>query len=231
VDWDNHGQGSAAIQLDAGKGIVTACTFGREGTDVRVGPQVRSAILSSNQAPGGFRIENHAGRRLQTAANEQNAMEEHPEALLNYRVQVGAEGDGYFLVGWHGQERWGEGPKSKTMRWSMGSSRLVLPVVKDRAYELEIELGVPQAAVSPEAGLYRDGKRIAELTEGERTIKAQIPASSASSVVLELRCKTWVPKEAQKGSDDTRTLGVSLRSVQMKAQGETGKAFEANGGE
>ena len=44
-----------AIQLDAGKAIIQGCTFSLEGTHVRVGERIRSAILTANQAQGGFR--------------------------------------------------------------------------------------------------------------------------------------------------------------------------------
>ncbi len=71
VDWDNHAKGSPAIQLDAGKAIVQGCTFVRDKTHVAAGDKVRSAILTSNQALGGFRTENHAGERVQQLANEQ----------------------------------------------------------------------------------------------------------------------------------------------------------------
>jgi hypothetical protein len=70
VDWDNHGRGSPAIQLDAGKAIVQGCTFERKGINVQAGREVKSAILTANQANGGFRIENNAGNRVQTLANE-----------------------------------------------------------------------------------------------------------------------------------------------------------------
>ena len=70
VDWDNHGQGSPAIQLDAGKAIVQGCTFDKKGTHVQARGEVKSAILTGNQAEGGFRTDNRAGGRVQTSANE-----------------------------------------------------------------------------------------------------------------------------------------------------------------
>jgi hypothetical protein len=78
VDWDNHGRGSPAIQLDAGKAIVQGCTFERKGTNVRAGREVKSAILTANQARGGFRTENNAGDRVQTLANERPDAETKP---------------------------------------------------------------------------------------------------------------------------------------------------------
>ncbi len=82
-EWDNHHKGSAAIQLDAGKAIVQGCTFARKGkTDVQVKEPVQSAILTANQAAGGFRVDNQAGKRVQTLANEEAPAEasRHPAA-------------------------------------------------------------------------------------------------------------------------------------------------------
>ena len=70
VNWDNRGVGSPAIQLDAGKAIVQGCTFAHKGLNVQVGSNVVSAILTANQAAGGFRVNNQAGKNTQSALNE-----------------------------------------------------------------------------------------------------------------------------------------------------------------
>jgi hypothetical protein len=70
VQWDNRRAGSAAIQLDAGKAIVQGCTFAQKGVDVRVGSNVVSAILTANQATGGFQVNNEAGQHAQMGLNE-----------------------------------------------------------------------------------------------------------------------------------------------------------------
>jgi hypothetical protein len=70
-DWNVHGDGVPAIQLDAGKAIVQGCTFLKEGTHVLAGKNVKSAILTGNQATGGFNANNQAGKRLQAVANEE----------------------------------------------------------------------------------------------------------------------------------------------------------------
>jgi hypothetical protein len=69
-EWNNHGKGAPAIQLDAGKAIVEACTFAKKGTHVRVGKDAASCLAVANQAQGGFHVENEAGERLQAVANE-----------------------------------------------------------------------------------------------------------------------------------------------------------------
>jgi hypothetical protein len=73
VDWNNWNRGEAdspAVQLDAGKAIVQGCTFAHKGLNVAAKAPVRSAILLGNQAEGGFRVNNQAGKRVQTVANE-----------------------------------------------------------------------------------------------------------------------------------------------------------------
>ena len=70
VDWDNANSGSPAIQLDAGKAIIQGCTFNRSKLAVTVESNVISAILTGNQAQGGFRVNNHAGSRTQAELNE-----------------------------------------------------------------------------------------------------------------------------------------------------------------
>ena len=92
VHWDNRGVGSPAIQLDAGKAIVQGCTFAQEGLNVQVGSNVVSAILTANQAAGGFRVDNQAGKRTQSALNEEDAIAWTREALAHYQVGIGGRG-------------------------------------------------------------------------------------------------------------------------------------------
>ena len=83
-------------------------------------------------------------------ANESSPVEWTTEAKKHYRVAVGAEGDGRYLRLWHGREG--------TMRWSTSESQLRLPVLAGEPYTLTLNLNVPKAALSEEAGLYLDGK-------------------------------------------------------------------------
>jgi hypothetical protein len=71
VDWNNRGNGAPAIQVDAGKAIVQACTFIQGGMHVQVGKDVQSSLLIGNQAKGGLRAENLAGKRTKMLANEE----------------------------------------------------------------------------------------------------------------------------------------------------------------
>jgi hypothetical protein len=231
VHWDNHGKGAPAIQLDAGKAIVQACTFSLEGTHVQAGERVRSAILTANQAAGGFRVDNRAGIRVQMLANETDPLEATPEARSHYRIQIGALGDGQYLKQWNGREHVGPGFLSRAQRWSTGSSAINLPVMPGKPYEIALELSVPKEAESPDAGLYLDGKRLAAIKPGDSKLVAQLPPSSSDRIALELRCRGWVPKQLHAGSKDDRTLGMQVYSVKMQARGADSRVFDANKGE
>jgi hypothetical protein len=227
VHWDNHSKGAPAIQLDAGRAIVQGCTFASGGTHVAAAREVRSAIVTANQASGGMHVENLAGPRVQLLANEADPMDITPGARLHYRFDVGGDNDDAFLKLWHGRERMGP----RTMRWSQPGSTFSLPVVPGKAYRLSIELGVSPAAVSPEAGLYLDGKRLAPLAAGDKTIAVDLPPATTERVAVELRVRGWVPKATNPASNDDRTLGASAFSVTMKAPGAEDRIFDASRGD
>jgi len=231
VHWDNDATGAPAIQLDAGKSVVQGCTFSLEGTHVLAAKKVRSAILIGNQADSGFHVDNQAGVRTQLVANEEDPIEATPEARSHYRVIVGALGDGRFLQRWSGRERGSLDGQPHPMRWSTGSSLLKLPVLRDRPYKLTIELGVQPQAESPEAGLYLGEQRIAALDRKTTALTVDLPAQANDQVILELRCRGWVPKALNPASNDNRTLGVSVYSILMRASDTQDKLFDANAGE
>lgn len=225
VQWDQRGVGSPAIQLDAGRAIVQGCTFGQEGLDVLAGPKNASAILTANQAVGGFRVDNQAGNKTQAALNEGDAIEWTPAARANYRLEIGAQGDGRYLRNWNGQERAG-----RPVRWSSPHSQLILPINPDQAYTLTMETSVPSAALDSEAGLYLEGKRLCSLTNASPLV-ISLPPSSNSSIKLELRCRGWIPRQTIPNSQDTRTLGVQVYTVTIRSTNTDAHQFNANTGE
>ncbi len=231
VHWDNHHQGSAAIALDGGKSIVQACTFLQDGLHVAVGEKVLSAILTSNQAEGGFQVDNHAGKRTLTLANEIAAIDTVPNGRLSYQIQIGTPGDGRYLRRFHGPEQRGTEPDTRTVRWSQPASQLILPVVAGKPYTITLELGVPKPAFEPSGGLYLDGKQIAPLPSEGSTLTAELPPSSTDRLVLELRSHGWVPKEQTPGSTDDRVIGVELYSVTMRAKDAPAALLNANTGD
>jgi hypothetical protein len=228
VHWDNDSTGAPAIQLDAGKALVQGCTFALEGTHVRAAATARSVILIGNQAESGFRVDNQAGNRTQMVANEQDPIEATPEARSHYRIEVGALGDGRFLQNWSGRERSTLNDEPHTMRWSAASSQIKLPIVSGKPYRVTIELSVPPQAESPEAGLYLGGNRIAGLDRSTSTLTAELPACDSDQLVLELRCRGWIPKELVKESNDERTLGVTLYAITVRAADAGDREFNAN---
>jgi hypothetical protein len=230
VHWDNNGKGSPAIQLDAGRAIVEANTFELEGTHVRVGPTVRSALVSINQAAGGVRVENQAGKRLVAVGNEPDPMADEPGAAAHYRIRVGARGDGRFLRNWHPGEA-GPSPQRPTMRWSTDGAAMILPVLPGRAYTLELDLSVPSAAESPEAGVYLDGKRLSPIRSTDSTVSIALPPAATDRIALEVRCRTWVPKDLSPASNDQRRLGINLYGVTLRADGAPPRRYDANTGQ
>lgn len=225
VHWDNRGAGSAAIQLDAGQAIVQGCTFGQENLHVQVGANVVSALLMANQATGGFRVDNHAGKRAQMSLNQADPIEWTDESRSHYRLEIGKAGDARYVQGWHGQERLG-----RPFRWTLPDSRLVLPVVPGKSFSLTLEINSNQHAVSPDAGLFLDGKQLAPLKAGT-TWTATVPPCSTDRVRLELRCKGWVPQQLIADSKDPRTLGIQVFAITMRAEGAGARVFDANRGQ
>ncbi len=225
VDWDNAASGSPAIQLDAGKAIVQGCTFNRNKLQVAVGSNVVSAILTANQAEGGFRIRNGAGSRTQLALNEEDHIQWTKDARSHYQIEIGRRGDGRYLEGWHEAEHSG-----RSSRWSKASSRFRLPVIVGKRYSLTLEANVLAQALEAEAGLYLNGQQIAPLKTGS-SLTASVPPSRDDSVEIELRCRGWVPRETTPGSSDVRTLGVMAFKLTMQRAGSGSKIFDANNGQ
>jgi hypothetical protein len=60
---------------------------------------------------------------------------------------------------------------------------------------------------------------------------AQLPPSSSDRIVLELRCRGWVPKQLHAGSKDDRILGMQVYSVKMRARDAGSRVFDANKGD
>ena len=224
VHWDVRSAGSPALQLDAGRAIVQGCTFSQSSLHVQVGSEVVSAILTANQALGGFRVENEAGERTQMGLNEADPVVWTDEARSHYRIEVGGAGDDRYLRGFHGRER-----MERPFRWSMGSSQLILPVPPDKACTITLEGDFSANAVAADSGLYLGDKPLALLQAGA-PLSADLPPTGEGLVRLELRCQGWVPQEVQPGSVDPRTLGVQVSTITVKAADAGDAVFSANTG-
>ena len=232
-NWDVALNGSPAVQLDAGKAIVQGNTFAAGELHILAAKDVRSAIITGNQAEGGLVCRNEAGPRVQLALNETSPVTWPGHSRRHYAVQAGQEGDRPYLRDWHTPEPAAEWPDAAGMkRWSGARSLLRLPVECGRKYTITLDLNVPPQAVDAANGLYLNGLRILAIPEksGIMTLSGEIPAGDEDLVVLELRVKGWCPKEVLPGSNDGRTLGVALRSVLMKTRRAPSAVYDANTG-
>jgi hypothetical protein len=232
VHWNNTGSGAPALDLQAGATIIQGCTFGNMGTQVRVGPKVRSALIIGNQASDGIIVTNQAGKRTQMLANEEDPVDWSPEARVNYRLSIGEVGDGRWVEGFNGRETHKVGTSARTYRWSTGSSRVTLPVRTGRSYTLTLAASVPQAALGAEAGVYIGKERVAAFTKaGYVTVSGRIEAAQADTVTLTVRCRGWVPNKLDPRNGDMRTLGVQVHAVTMRARRGAGdRVFDGNTG-
>jgi hypothetical protein len=224
VHWDIGGAGSPALQLDAGRAILQACTFEQDNLHVRIGPDVTSAILTANQAPGGLRVDNHAGQRVQMGLNSEDPVVWTPEARAHYRLEMGVPGDARYLRGWHSPER-----DTRPYRWTTAASRLLLPALPGQPCELTLDAHVPAAAAAPATGLYLAGQRLCGLTNGTTTVT--LPPAQGDPIELELRANPWVPRQVVAGSQDERALGVQVFSITLRAPNAGRETFRANAGQ
>jgi hypothetical protein len=224
VNWDVRGVGSPALQLDAGRSIVQGCSFAQGGVAVQVGEGVTSAILTGNQAEGGFRVENTAGDRAQIGLNEPDPVVWTDEARAHYRIVVGAPGDDRYLRGFGGREA-----MEQPFRWSTPEALLTLPVPPDQACTITLTGEIPVHAIGEASGVYLGDERLTPLA-AEGDIVVELPPTGKDTVRLELRCKGWVPQALIPGSNDPRTLGIHLATIDVRAAGAGERAFDANTG-
>lgn len=230
ANWDVGGEGNPAIDLAAGRSVVSGCTFDQEGSHVRVGQRVRTALLTANLAAGGLTVVNMAGPRLVLSGNEVDPIGLSLSALNNYILSVGDEGDGRYLTHFHGRERVPVNGAMRSQRWSGPSAVITLPVNPRKAYTLTVHAGVTAQARSADSGIYLGTKRVISFASGEGTYRGTIPAQVGQAVRLEVRCRTWIPALVLKASSDSRRLGVSFYSVSMVSADGHGPAWSANTG-
>ncbi|HOA75250.1 MAG TPA: glycosyl hydrolase family 28-related protein [Phycisphaerae bacterium] len=222
---DVAGRNAPALQIDAGKAIIQGNTFGDGDTHVQIGPKVRSAIIMGNQAVGGLRVDNQAGKRTQMVANEESAFNWDAATSAHYRLDIGTPGDRAYIRHCFGAERFPIGDrKDITMRWSTGRTELRLPVLPGKKYTLSLDTHVPAPAIHSGNGLFLGDTRVLALPGEAYTgvLTGTIPATDQNEVVLTFRVKEWQPRKVIKDSQDYRDLGIALFSITMKAEDATG---------
>jgi len=102
-------------------------------------------------------------------------------------------------------------------------------VTPGEPYTLTLDVKVPDQAITPEAGLYLEDKRIAPLTAG-KVLTASLPSCPGEKVRLELRVGGWVPQRVLPGSTDPRTLGIQVSRVILRSASGGTNIFNANNG-
>ncbi|MCP4682537.1 MAG: hypothetical protein GY864_09410 [Desulfobacterales bacterium] len=138
-----------------------------------------------------------------------------------FNINLGAESAPMvWESGFHGQEWWNSIP----LRWTNGAAKLIVPLDRNKLPKaLRIILG----ATGP------NGSRLLVLVNNQSLFDEEIPAGSwhkifsltdislGKQLIIELLSDTFVPKEIMEGSLDSRTLGVSVRSIKLLEKGKT----------
>ena len=224
-NWDNGSKGAPAIRLEAGKSIISSCTFIDEGLCVSVGKMSQSTILTGNQGANGFIWSADSEKTpVKAMANEDPVDLLQGEALNAYRVTFGRQGDSPFAEGLFGREKSDGYP----FRWSQGESALRLPVPRNQPVDVQLRLLVPQSALDDnvqKAGIYFEGERLVSFTEpGLQTFKFTLPPQNAETARVNLIVSQWDPP-----AGDTRKLGIQYLSVQVTVSGVSpSKYFDVN---
>lgn len=232
LSWDAAGNGMPAIDIDGGRAILQGNTFNEEKLHVRVGKNVKSAMLIGNQATGGFSVVNNAGKSTSSVANEQPRVAWTDAAKAYYRLAIGAEGDDRFTRRWQSAEKAAEIGPDGTKRWSGPGSQFELPALAGKTYAVTLDVTVPEYALKPGAGVYYDKTQVMKFDKPGRQIKTFNVTAAQAPIVLKMECKNWVPKECIPNHGDDRTLGVAAHSITMKVKGNTSpRIFNANTGE
>lgn len=232
VNWDNGGTGASAIKITAGKAIISNSTFQQPGTHVEVLPSAKSVIITGNQAEGGLNVDGAQLAQTVMAANELNPLDRMTtEDKQQYIIDLGTSNDAAFIRNWHGPEQFVNNQNETiTSRWTTRESRVNLPVVPGKAYQLTVRLRANRyrdANASPAAALWLEDKQVASLSQKETAlphpdetgaITVQIPAQDKERLTLVFKAPGWVPAEVYQRSNDYRTLGVQVDKIEMKAQ-------------
>ena len=231
-DIRNWNEEAGAIWIEGGKAIIQANTFTKPGLNIRIGAGVTSAIITANQADPGLRVENEAGGRAIISNNQADPFRwPDDDARRCFRVDIGSPGDYRYVSGWNGCEKALEWAGGGTKRWSKGTSRLTIPLIPGTVHHVALDVHVPGQALMEGAGVYLGDTCLVPIAvAGSRQLQGTIPASTADSAVLELRCRGWHPN-ALPGSKsrDRRELGIAVREVRVRAAGvpETQEPFNA----
>ncbi|MCX6910186.1 MAG: beta-galactosidase [Verrucomicrobia bacterium] len=138
------------------------------------------------------------------------------EAPARWVLDVGGNGDDTWLFGdWHGREKLSS---KATMRWSGARPGVYLPVKPGSDYTLRLTAGIPGLGIAADGNEVRvNGRVIGRLAKaGSQTCDLRVAADALGGepvARLEIAVKTWKPSD--RGTKDSRTLGISVSRIEL----------------
>ena len=138
------------------------------------------------------------------------------DAPARWVLDVGSAGDDTWLWGdWNHSEHL---PSHVTMRWSSARSGVYLPVKPGSDYTLRLTLDAPGCSVASDGDEVRvNGRVIGRITKaGAQTCEWRVSADALGGepvARLEIAAKPWKPSDH--GTKDARTLGISVRRIEL----------------
>ncbi len=230
-EWDINSKGHPAIQIDRGKMILQGNTFFLGLLHAVINKDVTSAIITGNQAEGGLHVINHAGKKTQLALNEEPPNLPKKDNMKNFIFRIGGSGDRYFIKNWHGAEKGPEWIKpGTTKRWTKQQSLIRLPILADKEYTLTLDIYIPSQAKHTDNAILLNEQPLISLSDkvGLQRVSIKIPPQKQNFILLGFRSHTWVPKNYDPNSNDTRPLGIAVSELQMKTRFAPKKPFLLN---
>ena len=195
----------------------------------------KGGLLVAATRPGetlGGRLYDHAawrGRLFAEAAPGGELLKPvlEGEAPAHWALKVGSrEDDGWLAGDWSSREAGPEWPEfpAATTRWSGARPGVWLPVTPGAGHTLRLSLSVPGLALGASGiAITVNGLPVGRIAKaGRQECAFAVPAAvlGANPVArLELAVTLWKPSEQKPASGDTRSLGVSVRQVEVLRAG------------
>ena len=230
-NWNEKAADNPLLVARSGRIQVQNSTFGTPQPSIELGPGVKHAMVRGNNGIAGVQVINNAPRTI-ISDNEDDPIPWTDEARGHSRLDIGSLGDDRYLTGWMGRDQPSGRADGRTTRWSSTGSVVEIPIRPNTAYTVTIDATIPQHAVDPRGGLYVGETCVVSLAEaGEVTATGSLAPQDGEKVRLHLKVKTWVPSQVIPNSDDDRSLGISVSSITLRAEGAPDRVFSANKGE
>ena len=149
------------------------------------------------------------------------------EAPAHWALRVGSREDEGWLAGdWSNREAGHEWPElpAATMRWSGARPGIWLPVTPGADHTVRLGLSVPGLALGASGiAVTVNGQPVGRIAKaGRQECSFAVPAAVLGTnpvARLELAVTPWKPSDQKPASSDTRSLGVSVRQVDVLRAG------------